>query len=174
MPFAVERDLARRAIDTARTRGATYADARFVRRQVEDAVVKNGHVDAIDRSDTFGFGVRVVADGAWGFAASQVVTADEADRVAALAVEIAKASAVCKVTDVKLAEVAPAKGAFRSPVAKDPFALPLEDRVGLLVAAEAAMRTVKGPRTTRANYEIWREEKLFLSSEGADVEQTIV
>src|SRR5574340_1477745 len=114
MPFTVERDLARRAIDTARTRGATYADARFVRREVEDAVVKNGHVDTIDRGDTFGFGVRVVADGAWGFAASQVVTAAEADRVAALAVEIAKASAICKIADVKLAEVAPAKGAFRS------------------------------------------------------------
>ncbi|MDE3102473.1 MAG: TldD/PmbA family protein [Chloroflexota bacterium] len=174
MPFAVERDLARRALDTARTRGATYADARFVRRQVEDAVVKNGHVDTIDRSDTFGFGVRVVADGAWGFAASQVVTADEADRVAALAVEIAKASAVCKTAEVRLAPVAPATGAFRSPVVQDPFALALEDRVGLLVAADAAMRSVKGPRTTRANYEIWREEKLFLSSEGADCEQTIV
>ncbi len=70
MAFAAERDLAHRALDTAKTRGATYADTRFVRRAVEDAVVKNGHVDTIDRSDTFGFGVRVIADGAWGFAAS--------------------------------------------------------------------------------------------------------
>jgi TldD protein len=174
MPFAVERDLARRAIDTARTRGATYADARFVRREVEDATVKNGHVDAIDRADTFGFGVRVIADGAWGFAASQVVTAEEADRVAALAVEIARASAIAKQGDVKMAPVVPQTGTYRTPVKVDPFALSFEDRIGLLVAAEAAMRTTKGLRTTRANYEIWREDKLFVSSEGSDLEQTIV
>jgi len=84
--FAVERDLAKRALDTARTRGATYADVRFVRRDEENALVKNGRLDAVDRSDSFGFGVRAMADGAWGFAASQIVTAQEADRVGALAV----------------------------------------------------------------------------------------
>src|SRR5207237_9999024 len=93
MTFAVERDLAHRALDTARTRGATYADARFVRRAVEDVLVKNGHIENVDRSDIFGFSVRAIADGAWGFAASPILTADEADRVAALAVEVARASA---------------------------------------------------------------------------------
>jgi TldD protein len=173
MPFAAERDLALRAIDTARSRGASYADTRFVRRAVEDVFVKNGHLDTVDRSDTFGFGVRVVADGAWGFAASQVARADEVDRVAALAVDVARASAIAKSADVRLAPVAPQRGTYRTPTVKDPFAVPFEDRVGLLVAAEAAMRTVPGLRTTRANYEIWREEKLFLSSDGSDTEQTL-
>lgn len=173
MSFGVERDLAHRGIDTARTRGASYADVRFVRRTVEDAVVKNGHIDNVDRSDTFGFGVRVIADGAWGFAASQVVAAAEVDRVAALAVLIAKASAITKERDAVLAPVAPAKGTYRTKIELDPFAVPFADRIGLLLAADAAMRTVKGLRTTRANYEIWREDKLFVSSEGADLEQTI-
>ena len=173
MPFAAERDLALRAIDTARTRGASYADVRFVRREVEDVSIKNGHLDGVDRSDSFGFGVRVVAGGAWGFAASQVVTAHEADRVAALAVEIAKASALTKTADVRLAQIEPQRGTYRAPVAIDPFALSFEDRVGPFLAAESAMRTVPGLRTTRASYEIWREEKLFLSSEGADLEQTL-
>ncbi len=173
MSFGVERDLAHRGIDTARTRGASYADVRFVRRTVEDAFVKNGHVDSIDRTDTFGFGVRVIADGAWGFAASAVPRAEEVDRVAALAVEIAKASAIAKARDVALAPVAPQRGTYRTKVKVDPFAVPFEDRIGLLVAAEAAMRAVKGLRTTRANYEIWREDKLFVSSEGADLEQTL-
>ena len=173
MSFGVERDLAHRGIDTARTRGASYADVRFVRRTVEDAFVKNGHVDSIDRTDTFGFGVRVIADGAWGFAASAVPRAEEVDRVAALAVEIAKASAIAKARDVALAPVAPQRGTYRTKVEVDPFAVPFEDRIGLLVAAEAAMRAVKGLRTTRANYEIWREDKLFVSSEGADLEQTL-
>ncbi|MGH2379373.1 MAG: TldD/PmbA family protein, partial [Candidatus Limnocylindria bacterium] len=173
MPFAAERDLALRAIDTARTRGATYADTRFVRRNVEDVFIKNGGLDNVDRTDTFGFGVRVIADGAWGFAASHVTTAAEVDRVAALAVEIARASALTKSADARLAETPPGKGTYSTPVAIDPWSLSFEDRVGELLAAEAALRTVKGLRTTRANYEIWREEKLFLSSEGADVEQTL-
>jgi TldD protein len=170
--FAAERDLASRAIDTARTRGATYADARFVRRNVEDVFIKNGDLDRVDRSDTYGIGVRVIADGAWGFAASHITAPAEIDRVAALAVEIAKASALTKTQDARLAETPPAKGTYRTPVEIDPWSLSFEDRVGELMAAEAAMRTVKGLRTTRANYQIWREEKLFLSSEGAEIEQT--
>ena len=173
MAFGAERDLAHRGIDTARTRGATYADVRFVRRQVEDAYVKNGHLDNVDRTDTLGFGVRVIADGAWGFAASQIAGPEEIDRVAALAVEIAKASAIAKERDVVLAPVKRQKGTYRTEIEIDPFTVSFEDRVGLLIAAESAMRAVKGLRTTRANYEIWREEKLFVSSEGADVEQTL-
>ena len=172
MSFNSERDLAARSLDTARTRGATYADVRYVRRDVEDVTVKNGHLETVDRSDSFGFGVRVIADGVWGFAASQVVTAAEADRVAALAVEIARASAITKTSDATLAATKPARGTYRTKVEIDPFAMSFEDRAGELLAADEAMRTVKGLRTTRASYEIWREEKLFLSSEGADCEQT--
>src|SRR5437899_11017962 len=102
LAFSSERDLARRALDTARSRGATYADVRFVRRQVEDAQVKNAALEMVDRTDTLGFSVRAIAGGAWGFAASSVLTAAEVDRVAALAVEIARASALTKIADVRL------------------------------------------------------------------------
>ncbi|HKY52598.1 MAG TPA: TldD/PmbA family protein [Candidatus Limnocylindria bacterium] len=172
--FAVERDLARRALDTARTRGASYADVRFVRRDEENALVKNGRLESADRSDSFGFGVRAIADGAWGFAASQVVTADEADRVAALAVEIAKASALTKQRDAVLAPVDPHTDTYATPVKIDPFAMTVDERLGLLVAAEEGLRARKGLRTTRAAYAIWREDKLFLSSEGADIQQRLV
>ena len=176
MPFPVERDLAGRALDTARVRGATYADVRFVRRIVEGALVKNARLETIDRGDTFGFAVRAIADGAWGFAASQVTTAAEADRVAALAVELAKASAITKSADAVLAPVKPAVAVWKSPYRIDPLALSLDDRLGLLFASDAALRSdaslaTRGLRTTRAHYELWREEKLFVSSEGADIEQ---
>src|SRR5437660_526573 len=105
--FGSERNLGRRALDTARTRGASYADVRFVRREVEDAQVKNGALENVDRVDSLGFGVRAIADGAWGFAASPVVTAAEADRVAALAVEVARASALTKRDAARLAPVKP-------------------------------------------------------------------
>jgi len=168
-----ERDLARRALDTARTRGASYADVRFVRRATEAALVKNGRIENVDRGDTAGFGVRAIADGAWGFAASQLATAEEAQRVAALAVEIAKASAITKLADVHLAELAPAVATYETPVKTDPFALAFEERIGLVVAAEEALRAQPGLRTTRARYAIQREEKLFLSTEGADIAQVL-
>ena len=171
--FAVERDLAKRALDTARTRGATYADVRFVRRDEENALVKNGRLDAVDRSDSFGFGVRAMADGAWGFAASQIVAAQEADRVGALAVEIAKASALTKKRDATLAPVDAVRATYETPLDVDPFTLSFDDRIKLLMNAEARMRERKGLRTTRAAYAVWREDKLFVSSEGADIAQRL-
>jgi TldD protein len=144
-----------------------------VRRDEENALVKNGRLDSVDRSDSFGFGIRAIADGAWGFAASQVVTAQEADRVAALAVEIARASAITKKRDATLAPVEPVRATYETPVDLDPFAMSFDDRVKLLMSAEARMRERKGLRTTRATYAVWREDKLFLSSEGADITQRI-
>jgi len=135
--------------------------------------VKNGRLESADRADSFGFGVRAIADGAWGFAASQVVTADEADRVAALAVEIAKASALTKQRDAALAPVEPKTATYATPVEVDPFTMSVDDRIGLLLAAEERLRERKGLRTTRAAYAIWREDKLFLSTEGADIQQRI-
>ena len=86
-------ELSARALETARSRGATYADVRFVRAQRESIQLKNGTVEALSMGEEHGFGVRVIADGAWGFASSSILTADEVDRVAALAVQIARASA---------------------------------------------------------------------------------
>ena len=171
--FASERDLAKRALDTARTRGATYADVRFVQRDEENALVKNGRLEAVDRSDSFGFGVRAIADGAWGFAASQIVTAAEADRVAALAVEVAKASAITKKREAALAPVEAVRGTYETPVDFDPFAMSFDDRIKLLMSAEAQMGEMEGLRTTRAAYAVWREDKLFVSSEGADIAQRL-
>ena len=139
---SVERDLAHRALDTARSRGASYADVRFVRRSVEDALVKNGHLDSVDRSDIYGFSVRAIAEGAWGFAASPILTAAEADRVAALAVEVARASAITKLHDARLAAVKPVTATYTTPIEIDPWAMRFEDRVQLLVDADAAMRQI--------------------------------
>jgi len=135
--------------------------------------VKNGRLDAVDRSDSFGFGVRAMADGAWGFAASQIVTAQEADRVGALAVEIAKASALTKKRDATLAPVDPVRATYETPMDLDPFAMSFDDRIKLLTSAEVRMRERKGLRTTRAAYAVWREDKLFMSSEGADIAQRL-
>lgn len=169
--MSFSKDLAGRALDTARIRGAMYADVRYVRREVEQMAVRNGHVDSVTRTEDVGFSVRAVANGAWGFAASQIITLDEADRIGALAVEIAQASALVKRADVRLAEVKPSRASYRTPVRNDPFAVPLAGRLDLLLRADAAMRQGGGLRTTRASAEIWHEEKVFASTEGSLIEQ---
>ena len=87
------RDLTDRALDTAAAQGAAYADVRVVRRLEESISIKTGRVEGVASGESEGFGVRVLVDGAWGFASSHVLTAAEADRVAAEAVRIARASA---------------------------------------------------------------------------------
>ncbi|MFL5712084.1 MAG: PmbA/TldA family metallopeptidase, partial [Chloroflexota bacterium] len=86
-------DLTDRALDTASVQGAGYADARVVRRLEESISIKSGRVEGVASGESEGFGVRVLVDGAWGFASSHILTAAEADRVAAEAVRIARASA---------------------------------------------------------------------------------
>src|SRR6187397_2346334 len=115
------RDLTQRALDTASARGASYADVRVVRRLDESISIKTGRVEGVASGENEGFGVRVLVDGAWGFAASHVLTAAEADRVAGEAVRIARASATALRDRAVLDERPPASGTYETPVGEDPF-----------------------------------------------------
>jgi len=83
-----------RALNLADVQGATYADIRIVQRRTQNITIKNGVVEALSDNESKGFGVRVVVDGAWGFASSALLAPSELDRVTALAVQIARASAL--------------------------------------------------------------------------------
>ncbi|MBI4507340.1 MAG: TldD/PmbA family protein [Chloroflexi bacterium] len=168
------KDLAERALNVAALRGAGYADVRVVERRQEQLQVRNGRLEALAQREDAGFGVRVLADGAWGFAASARLTAADVERVAALAVQIARASARVRTEGVQLGAPFVARGQYRTPMAQDPFARPLDEKVALLLAADAAMRQVPGVTVTRASAEFIRERKLFASSEGSLVEQEII
>jgi len=167
------KDLAARALDTAKARGATYADVRLVHFGSESISVKNGRVEALAMGESQGFGVRVIADGAWGFASSGHVTAREMDRVATLAVRTARAAARVKQTDVDIGPPFPAVGRYRTPFQIDPFSVSLEDKISLLMASDEAMRRVKGIRVAESAMELSRENKTFASTEAAFVEQEI-
>ena len=167
------RDLSQRALDTAVQRGATYADVRVVRRDEESISVKSGRVDAVGSGESEGFGVRVIVDGAWGFAASSRMTGDEADRVAAEAVRIARASATAKRRTVVLDDRPPAHGSYRTPYTIDPFAVSIEDKVALLLEAERTMARIEGVAFAEASYSAQREWKAFAASDGSDTDQEI-
>src|SRR4249919_2500334 len=123
-------DLTDRALDTASVQGATYADVRVVRRLEESISVKSGRVEGVSSGESEGFGVRVLVDGAWGFASSHRLDAAEIDRIAAEAVRIARASATALRRPVVLDDRPAAHGSFETPVAEDPFTVPLESKIG--------------------------------------------
>ncbi len=167
------RDLTDRALDTASALGASYADARVVRRLDESVSIKTGRVEGVASGESEGFGVRVLVDGAWGFAASHILTTAEADRVAGEAVRIARASATALREPVVLAERPPAKGRFETPVEEDPFAVPLDRKIADLLAADTAANKVKGIAFTESMYAAQREWKTYAATDGSFTEQVI-
>src|SRR5512137_489694 len=141
-------DLATHAIDTARLRGASYADVRVMHIRQRDLTTKNGQVGTLAQAESLGLGIRVLANGAWGFASTDRLTREGVSRCAAKAVSIAKASALAKRGDVLMAPESAYVDSWQSPFRKDPFEIPLETQLALLLAADAEMRKVKGVTLT--------------------------
>src|SRR6185295_19933936 len=167
------RDLTQRALDTATSLGAGYADTRVVRRLDESIAIKTGRVEGVASGESEGFGVRVLVDGAWGFASSHVLSMAEADRVAGEAMRIARASATALREPAELDDRPPAHGTFETPVEEDPFTVPLERKIADLLAADQAASKVKGIAFTESVYAAQREWKTFAASDGSYTEQTI-
>ena len=168
------KDLLRAALDAATDGGATYADVRGAEIETESLSVRGPQVEGLDRSTSVGFGVRVLVDGAWGFASSARLDADEAARAARLALEVGRASATAISKPVELVPEPVHVDSWSSPVVKDPFAVSLEDKVALFTAATADMSKVKDIRVARGTLDLLRQRTWFLSSEGSDIDQTFV
>jgi TldD protein len=156
------RDLTDRALDAAVAAGATYADIRIERLERQVVSVKNGRPDGLVEDESQGFGVRVLVDGAWGFASSSHLTGRELERTARQAVQIARSSALVRSEHVDLG------------VKIDPFSVSLDDKLAQLLAADAAMRAVKGITVSEGSFECQRISKTFASTEGSYVEQTLM
>src|SRR5436190_7587774 len=116
-----------RALNAAQLAGASYADVRIVESRSQFIEVKNRQVSALQESGTMGIGVRVLVDGAWGFAASADPSTAEAERCAALAVRIARSSARFRIDPVTLSPLAPVTARWETPIETDPFPVPLAD-----------------------------------------------
>src|SRR5436189_192828 len=160
-------------VEVASSRGATYADARTVEREHEAVSVKDGAVESVTRTADRGLGFRVIHKGSWGFAATDR-TDDAALRgVVDEAFRRAEAAASVQRRTVTLAAVAPQRGEYRTTLGRDPFAVPLAERIDHLREVDAAS---KGPRvkTRRSSIAAYRTRKHLVTSEGTDVSQEIV
>ncbi len=164
-------DWANWALETARVRGATYADARVMDLRHRDLSTKNGEVGTLAEVESLGIGVRVLAEGAWGFASTDRLTREGIQACAAQAVAIARASALAKRHDVVLAPEQTYVDTWQNPYVKDPFRIPIERQLDLLLAADAEMRRVAGVTLTETSMQFRRIEQLFASSIGSLIHQ---
>jgi TldD protein len=167
------RDLALRALDTAKSQGAHYADVRVLREQSESVTVRLQNVEALTHDESLGFGVRVLVDGYWGFSSSHKMTAEEADRVAAEAVRIARASASVRGKPADLGPPSAIVDTYITPIERDPFEVPLDQKIDLLVSTTEAMMGAPNIVMAEASTYIQRDEKLFVSTEGSEINQTL-
>jgi len=159
------------ALDTAAVRGATYADVRVMDLRSRDLSTKNGQVGTCAEAESLGIGIRVIADGAWGFASTDRLTRAGVERCAAEAVAIARASALAKRHDVVMAPEQPYVDTWQNPFIKDPFCVPMERQLELLLAADAEMRAVAGVTLAETSMSFRRIEQLFASSIGSAIHQ---
>jgi TldD protein len=167
-------EFALNTLDSAMQQGATYADVRLVQRQTENLSVKNGQPDRVATATDAGFGVRILFGGAWGFAASSEFTSQSAAATVKRALEIARASAQVQTEPLLLPPRPGEDGTYAAIVEQDPFDIPLESRLSLLVACSEAMQRQSSVRVAQAHMNLFHEHKWFVCSEGSRLEQTIV
>jgi TldD protein len=164
-------DFACLALDTAKLRGASYADVRVMHLRQRDLTTKNGAVGTLAQSESVGLGIRVLASGAWGFASTDLLTRESVAGCAAQAVAIAKASALAKRGEVVMAPENTYVDSWQSPFRKDPFEIPLENQLALLLAADEAMRRVKGVTLTETDMQFRKIDSWFASTSGSRIHQ---
>lgn len=162
------------ALDAAQSKGASYADIRIINMETENIMVRNSRIGAMDQQNSSGFGVRVLANGAWGFAASATVTADEIRRISALAVEIAQSSARLKKEDVTFTPEHIYKDRWQTPYLIDPFKVPTDEKLGLLFKIDAVLRKNRKITVALSSMSFRKERQWLATSEGSFIEQLLL
>ncbi|MCJ7813972.1 MAG: TldD/PmbA family protein [Candidatus Atribacteria bacterium] len=149
-----------------------YADLRFVQTEGENIEVENGILSSYNISTNRGVGIRVLADGAWGFAASNNLDKISLQETAAKALDIARASALTKKEDIRLAHEDKHIDTYITPIVKNPFQISPSEKIDLLVKATKMMLKDK-VKKSEGSLNFYKTHKIFISSEGSEIEQTI-
>ena len=166
------KDITEWGLSAAAQPGVSYADTRVVAQRRRALTTKNGKVGSVSEAESTGVNVRVIADGAWGFAASADLSRGAVEATAARAIEIARASAQVKREDVRLAPEKPVVAEWATPYKIDPFSVSVEQQIDLLLKIDAELRSVAGITLAETNLNCNREEQWFASSEGSKIHQT--
>ena len=168
------RDLADAALASARKAGASYADIRINRYRNQFIFTRDRRVQNIVSTEDYGFGVRVIVDGTWGFASSSAVTRDEIARIAAQAVAIARANRTVNAEPVVLAPVDAYSASWETPVKTNPFDMPLQPKLDLLLQINDEALKVPGASFVNAFMQFVNEQKYFASTDGSHIQQSLI
>jgi len=168
-------ELANLAVDLIRKTGCEYGDVRFCSYRRQNLYARDRSLSQLSDNVSSGFGVRVLLDGAWGFAASHSKTPAEVARIVALAVEIAKGSRLTQKEPVRLVPVEKYVDTYITPIAIDPFSVPVADKAELLLTINERLLAhgARGIKKADSFLQSTREDKVFASTEGSLIEQTI-
>ncbi|MFP4496568.1 MAG: TldD/PmbA family protein [Vulcanimicrobiota bacterium] len=162
------------ALEHAENLGASYADIRFIQRNTQNLSTKNGKVNTCSQGASTGIGIRVLFQGAWGFAGTSKCDLKSIRQITERAVQMARASSRVKVLDVMLSKVPTVRDTFATPYKIDPFKIPIEDKVQLLLSCDEIMAQQKKIKVRIGNFSAFCEEKEFLSTEGSEIKQKIL
>ena len=162
------------ALSTAKRLGVTYADIRINRYRNESIATREQQVQNVSRAQNFGFGVRVLYKGTWGFASSRSVTPADVRRITQQAVEIARANSVYQRKRISLVPVEKVVTSWKSAFEKDPFEVSIDDKIQFLLSLnESAMKT-QGVSFVNSFMGFVNEQKFYASTDGSRIEQYIV
>ena len=171
----VNRDaIADAALATAKKLGASYTDVRINRYRLQAIQTRERQVLNVSSGQNYGFGVRVLVNGTWGFAGSPLVTATEARRVAAEAVDIAKANSAFQRKKIDLVPTPKVTANWKSSFDKDPFDVPAEEKTQFLLALNDAALSVTGTSFVNSSMAWVNEQKYLANSEGSRIEQYLI
>ena len=173
MDALIKKNMADVALNTAKSLGATYADARIGRYLNQYVFTREDKVQNVVNTESFGIGIRVIANGTWGFASTNSVTADGIKKATEQAVAIAKANSKIQKDPVKLAPVnAYGEVSWKTPIKKDFKEVPVSEKVDLLLTANAAALDNGANYVNSALFMI-NEQKYFASTDGSYIDQDI-
>ncbi|MBZ5591685.1 MAG: TldD/PmbA family protein [Acidobacteriia bacterium] len=166
------KEIAQNALDAAVRRGISYGDVRLEETEERLVSTKNGKIGNVSISVSLGLGIRVLDRGSWGFAATDDLSTAGIEAAAALAVEVARASALAKKSDVVLAPEPKHEAAWTSPVRIDPFSIPVDQNLALLFSIDAELRRNPGVTLAEASLVFTRHRQILASSSGSLIDQT--
>ncbi|MGN6211398.1 TldD/PmbA family protein [Parafilimonas sp.] len=170
---ATKKQLADVALTAAKSSGASYADVRIGRYLNQFIITRENRVQNIANTESYGVGIRVIANGSWGFACSDSVTKENIAKVAQRAVTVAKANAKIITAPVQLA---PQQGygevSWKTPIEKNAFEVPVKDKVDLLLNVNSiAMQN--GANFINSAILAVNEQKYFASTDGSYIDQDV-
>jgi TldD protein len=166
------KDVALRALDAVSRRGVTYADVRAIETRDREIATKNGKAAHVGSGESAGVGIRVLAFGCWGFAATDDLSNEGIERCAALAYDIARSGVAAKKQDITLAPEGRYEATWVSPIEIDPFTVPIDQQIAVLLAVDAELRRHDGISLAEGSMHFERRRQVFASTLGSVIDQT--